>query len=94
MPILMPHAATHAALFEMWFPLAELSIPPSVKPEIAAIATQVSAGMLAAFTASPGLLGILTQMSYPSQLPFYQCLSKANNKAVAAFIAAKGGLDA
>src|SRR5258708_39285660 len=84
-------AKTHAALFDMWFPLAELPIPPAAKPGIAAIADQVSAGMLKAFTNS-SLAAILTGMTYPAMLPFYACLAKANDKAVAAFIAATGGV--
>ena len=86
--------ATHGALFAMWFPLSELPIPPSAKPDIAAIADQVSAGMLEFFATSPltkGLLTILTEMTYPDRLPFYECLTKANNKTVAAFLSAKGG---
>ncbi|MCB1465454.1 MAG: hypothetical protein KDJ90_24220, partial [Nitratireductor sp.] len=45
-------AATHAALFDLWFPLADLGLPPDVEPGIAEIATQVSAGMLQAFSQS------------------------------------------
>jgi GMC oxidoreductase len=83
-------AKTHNAVFDTWFPLDELPILPSVKPEIAAIATQVSAGMLQAFSGS-SLMAILTGMTYPKSLPFYTCLAQSQNAAVQAFLAATGG---
>ena len=45
-------AKTHSAIFDTWFPLDELPILQSVKPEIAKIATKVSVGMLKAFSRS------------------------------------------
>lgn len=60
-------AKTHAAMFDTWLPLDELPLPPSVKPDIAAIAAKVSAGMLKAFEASP-MMAILTGMTYPTSL--------------------------
>jgi GMC oxidoreductase len=81
---------THSAIFDTWFPLDELPIPPSVKPEIAAIATQVSAGMFRAFSGS-SLMAILTGMTYPTALPFYTCLAHSQNKAAQAFLAGTGG---
>jgi GMC oxidoreductase len=83
-------AKTHAAIFDMWFPLDELPMPPSVKPEIAAIAAEVSAGMLRAFSGS-ALMEILTGMTYPASLPFYACLAQSQNPAVLAFLQATGG---
>jgi hypothetical protein len=83
-------AKTHAALFDTWFPLAKLPIPPSVEPEIAAIAAQVSAGMLQSFLTSP-IMAILTGMTYPTLLPFYTCLAESTNPDVQAFLAATGG---
>jgi hypothetical protein len=83
-------AKTHAAMFDTWLPLDELPLPPSVKPEIAAIAAKVSAGMLKAFEASP-MMAILTGMTYPTLLPFYTCLAESKNSAVQAFLAVDGG---
>src|SRR5260221_11524444 len=83
-------AKTHSAIFDTWFPLDELPILPSVKPEIAAIATQVSTGMLQAFSGS-SLMAILTGMTYPTSLPFYTSLAQSQNAAVQAFLAATGG---
>ena len=83
-------AKTHAAIFDMWFPLDELPLPPSVKPEITAIAAEVSAGMLRAFSGS-ALMAILTGMTYPTALPFYACLAQSQNPAVLAFLAVTGG---
>jgi len=84
-------ARTHAAMFDTWFPLDELPIPPSVKPEIAAIAAKVSAGMLEAFTDSSLISAILGGMTYPTSLPFYSCLAQSQKPAVQAFLAAVGG---
>ena len=84
-------ARTHAAMFDTWFPLDELPIPPSVKPEIAAIAAKVSAGMLEAFTDSSLMSAILGGMTYPTSLPFYSCLAQSQKPAVQAFLAAVGG---
>jgi hypothetical protein len=82
-------AKTHVAMFDTWFPLDELPLPPSVKPEIAEIAAKVSAGMLEAFEASP-MMAILTGMTYPTSLPFYTCLAESRNSATQAFLAAEG----
>jgi choline dehydrogenase-like flavoprotein len=84
-------AKTHAAMFDTWFPLDALPIPPSVKPEIAAIAAKVSAGMLEALIASPLMSAILGGMTYPTSLPFYSCLTRSQYPAVQAFLAAVGG---
>ena len=83
-------AKTHAAIFDMWLPLDELPMPPSVKPKIAVIAAEVSAGMLRAFSGS-ALMAILTGMTYPILLPFHACLAQAQNPAVRAFLTATGG---
>jgi hypothetical protein len=83
-------AKTHNAIFDTWFPLDELPIPWSVKPEIAAIAAQVRTGMLKAFSGS-SLMTILTGLTYPALLPFYPCLAQSQNMAVKAFLAATGG---
>ena len=36
-------ARTHEALFDLWFPLSELGLPPEVEPTIAAIRSQLAA---------------------------------------------------
>jgi len=83
--------ATHDALFDLWFPLAELPIRPAAKPDIAAIAKQVNAGMFAAFSQSQVMSGMLGAMTNPTMLPFHACLAKSDNQAVKAFLAATGG---
>lgn len=84
-------AKTHAALFDMWFPLSELPIPASTRPRIAAIAAAVSDGMLTAFTGSTVFSKILAGMTYPALLPFHSCLAASKDPAVKAFVAANGG---
>jgi hypothetical protein len=81
---------THCAMFDTWFPLDELPLPPSVKPEIAEIAAKVREEMFKAFADSP-MMKILTAMTYPTFLPFYTCLAESRNPAVQAFLAAAGG---
>jgi hypothetical protein len=82
---------THAALFDTWFSLEELPIPPSIKPDIAAIAAKVSKAMLEGFSQSPGILELLAGMTYPTNLPFYGCLKNSDNPAVRSFISTAGG---
>jgi choline dehydrogenase-like flavoprotein len=81
---------THEALFNLWFPLSELGLPPDVEKSIAEITTEVSKGMLAAFDQSP-LAAILEGMTQPAALPFYEQLTASSDPAVKAFIAAPGG---
>jgi len=82
---------THDAMFDTWFPLEQLELPPTVKAEIAAIAAQVSAGMWAAFSGSDEMRKLLAGMTWPKYLPFYACLENSQNPAVKAFLAAEGG---
>lgn len=89
-----PILATHNALFDLWFPLSELPIPPAVKPEIGAIAAQVSACMYKAFLGVPSLKGLLGAMTNPKNFSFYPCLAKSDNAAVKAFLGATGGFGA
>jgi GMC oxidoreductase len=63
---------------------------PDAKPEIAAIAAKVNAGMFEAFS-NTLVMAILTAMTYPDSLQFYSCLEKSSNPAVQAFLAATGG---
>src|SRR5918912_3273206 len=84
-----PVAPTHQALFDTWFPLDELPIPAAVKPDVAAIAETVSATMLEKFPS--GVLTLLVGMTYPSHLPFYECLKQSANPAVQSFLTSTGG---
>jgi hypothetical protein len=87
-----PHIAkTHAARFDTWFPLEDLPIPTAIKPDIAAIATGVSATMLAAFSQSPGASALLAGLTDPTVLPFYDCLRESTNPAVRSLLASPGG---
>jgi choline dehydrogenase-like flavoprotein len=81
---------THQALFDFWFPLADLGLPPAVEQSIGEIAAEVSKGMLAAFDQSP-LAPVLAGMTQPEALPFYEELSASSDPAVEAFLAAPGG---
>jgi choline dehydrogenase-like flavoprotein len=81
---------THEALFDLWFPLSEFGLPPQVEASIAAIASEVNKGMLAAFINSP-LAAVLAGMTQPAALPFYQELAASSDPAVQAFLAAPGG---
>jgi GMC oxidoreductase len=83
-------AKTHQALFDTWFPLADLPIPAPVKPDVAAIAKTVSAAMLQAFSQS-GVAALLVGMTVPSRLPFYACLQQSTDPAVKSFLASAGG---
>jgi len=82
---------THAALFDTWFPLEDLPIPPSIQPDIAAIATEVSKDMLIAFSNSAAILELLGAMTDPTKLGFYTCLKNSDNPAVQSFIGSAGG---
>ena len=81
---------THEALFDLWFPLQELGLPPEVEQSIAQIAAEVSKGMLAAFLQSP-LAAVLDGMTQPAALPFYEQLAASTDPAVSAFISGPGG---
>src|SRR5262245_30244699 len=84
-------AKTHAALFDTWFPLEDLPIPAAIKPDIAAIAAQVSAAMLTGFSQSPGIAALLAGLTDPTVLPFYDCLRQSANPAVRSLLASPGG---
>ncbi len=86
-----PVAQTHAVFFTLWFPVQQLAIPPQILPEIDAIAAQVSAGMLAAFSESD-FIGILDGMTVPQSLPFYKCLQDSSNPWVHQWLDAPGGI--
>jgi hypothetical protein len=86
-------AQTHALLFELWFPLQQLPIPPHIRPDIEEIAVQVSSAMLASFGQSP-FLTVLEGMTAPSNLPFCDCLKQSTNPAIVQFLATPGGLGA
>ena len=84
-------AKTHTALFDTWFPLEDLPIPPAIKPDIASIAATVGQGMLDGFSQSPAILELLAGMTYPTALPFYSCLKESANPAVRSLLASAGG---
>jgi len=78
---------THAALFDTWFPVDTLPIPPTIKQEIAQIATKVSANMLSEFSDPNSTFGaLLYALAYPEKLPFYSCLAKSIDPAVQTFL--------
>jgi len=86
-------ARTHAALFEMWFPLHRLPIPGSIRPEIRGIAAEVRASMLTSFLNS-SFATLIEGMTKPEALPFYNCLITSSDPAVAAFVSTPGGFGA
>jgi hypothetical protein len=82
--------ATHEALFQFWFPLKKLNIPPALKAEVTLIAQQVDAAMFTDFQTS-SLLALLEGMTQPTLLPFYSSLAASSDPAVRAFINSSGG---
>ncbi|WP_423067399.1 GMC family oxidoreductase N-terminal domain-containing protein [Devosia sp. CN2-171] len=84
---------THQALFDLWFPLSELGLPPVAEQEIATLATEVSSDTLAEFEAM-SVAQLLTGFTKPQLLPFYDGLRTAPNEAVQAFIKTSGGFGA
>src|SRR4051794_39812067 len=88
-----PAAATHDALFQLWFPLKQFKIPPAERSTLAKISSAVSAGMYQAFSES-SLLGALEGMTDPSLLPFYNSLTSSSDPAVKLFIRTPGGFGA
>ena len=85
--------ATHDALFQFWFPLQKLEIPPAEKSQLEKIASGVSAGMYQAFIES-SLLSALEGMTDPSLLPFYSSLTTSFDPSVRAFVTIPGGFGA
>ncbi len=81
---------THEALFNLWFPLSDLGLPPEVEQSVAEISAEVSKGTLAAFQQSP-LAALLDGMTRPAALPFYEQLTASSDPAVKAFISSPGG---
>ena len=86
-------ANTHAVLFDLWFPAKELPIPPQVRPEIEQIASQVSTGLLDGLMQS-SFAELLTLLTEPQGLPFYDILKNSGSPAIQRFIATPGGLGA
>jgi len=90
-PLVPPAIAkTHALLFDLWFPVQQLQIPPQILPEIEEIAGTVRNGMLASF-ADSSFMQVLAGLTAPENLPFYECLKQSSNAAVHAFLATPGG---
>ncbi len=86
-------AKTHDALFDLWFPQAELGLPPDAAKPIAEIAAEVSKAMLSGFEASP-VAQLLAGFTEPQALPFYAELKASTDPAVIAFITTSGGFGA
>lgn len=85
-------AKTHALLFDLWFPVQQLPIPPQIRPEIEQIAIGVSSAMLSSFAQS-SFLGVLEGLTAPENLPkpLHDCLKGSSNPAVQTFLATPGG---
>lgn len=86
---------TYDQLYHLWFPIAQLQIPDRVRGDIVAISQAVQAGFWTAINVPLNpVLGVLTQMTYASQLPFYDKLKSSANPVIQQFITATGGLGA
>jgi hypothetical protein len=87
--------ATFTALYNLWFPVGQLSIPPAALPDIQKISKQVQAGFWASLNAAPNspFLGILSALTYPEQLPFYSILKGSADPVIKKFVTGgMGGL--
>lgn len=84
---------THDALFQLWFPEAELGLPPDVAKPIGEIAAEVSKAMLTGFEGSP-VAQLLAGFTAPQALPFYAELKASTDPAVVAFVSTPGGFGA
>lgn len=84
---------TFDVLYQLWFPVLELPIPPLARPDITAISTQVEAGFWASVSSGPNqLLTIFQGLTYPQNLPFYAALKSSNNPTIQKFISVSGGM--
>ncbi|MDF2189166.1 GMC oxidoreductase [Paraflavitalea sp. CAU 1676] len=79
--------ATYAVLYDVWFPISALPIPPNALASITTISQQVQNGFWAYINAkNPAFLALLTALANPTQLPFYPALKQSNNAAIQRFI--------
>lgn len=87
--------ATFAVLYDLWFPISELPIPPAAFPDIHKISLEVEAGFWASVSAGPNqLLNIFQLLTFPQNLPFYKELQQSSNPAIKKFITIPGGMGA
>jgi hypothetical protein len=79
--------ATHAALFQTYFPLE--SVPAEIRPLIEARAEAVSAGLLSAVQSQPALAGLLGLLTDPQAIPqpLLRYLESLDDPGVKAFLA-------
>jgi hypothetical protein len=82
---------THDALFDLWFPIKSLDIPPTLRPEIERTAALVGQNMYIVFARNPAVHRLLLWMTVPESLPFSVALKASRNPAVVAFLAANYG---
>jgi hypothetical protein len=82
---------THAALFELWFPVKTLDIPIRLRPQIERTANTVKTSMYQEFTENADMLRLLQGLTVPDMLPFIAQLRAARDPAVMAFLATPGG---
>lgn len=84
---------TFNVLYDLWFPVSQLPIPPQVLTDIKAISQQVQAGFWKEVSGNKNpLLDLLTLLTYPTQLPFYAILKQSTNPAIQRFISVPGGM--
>src|SRR5687768_5553845 len=84
---------TFTVLYDLWFPLSQLPIPPQVFADIKAISQQVQTGFWNEVSRSKNpLLDLLTLLTYPTQLPFYPELKQSTDPAIQRFISVPGGI--
>lgn len=84
---------TFNVLYDLWFPLDQLPIPPQVLPEIKAVSEQVQDGFWkVVLEKEKPLLDLLTLLTYPTQLPFYSILKDSTDPAIKRLISVPGGI--
>jgi hypothetical protein len=84
---------TFNVLFDMWFPISQLPIPPQVLGDITAIAQGVQAGFWKELSTRPNaLMGLLTLLTNPKDLSFYDQLKASTNPAIKRFITVGYGM--
>src|SRR3954471_19570891 len=82
---------THNVLFDLWFPVNQLSIPANILPEIKEIAENVKAGLLKAILNGNGsLLTLLQGLTLPQALPFYDQMKQSTDPAIQRFVSTEG----
>lgn len=87
--------ATHQAVFYLWLPLDDLDLPADVKADIAKIASQVCSNLFIALCGSLAQKALLSGMTSPNLLPFYEQIKSSTNPAVIDFEKnGFGGMDA